>query len=66
MTGTEGDDAISVTGGHGTARVTGMSTTVNVSHAEVARDTLAIDTGAGDDHVDSSALLPDTIGLSVK
>jgi hypothetical protein len=46
--------------------VTGLSATVNITHAEVARDTLAIDTGAGDDLVDSSGLAPDTIGLTVK
>jgi hypothetical protein len=66
VTGTDHDDSIAVAGSRGTARVTGLSATVNVSHAEVARDTLAIDTGAGDDEVDSSALAPDTIGLSVK
>jgi RTX calcium-binding nonapeptide repeat (4 copies) len=49
----------------GTATLTGLPATVNVSHAEPA-DTLALDTGAGDDTLDTSAFDPKTIGLEVK
>jgi RTX calcium-binding nonapeptide repeat (4 copies) len=49
----------------GTATLTGLPATVNISHAEPA-DTLALDTGAGDDTLDTSAFDPKTIGLEVK
>ena len=48
----------------GTATLTGLPATVNISHAEPA-DTLALDTGAGDDTLDTSAFDPNTIGLEV-
>jgi hypothetical protein len=41
-----------------------LPATVNISHADLA-DTLAIDTGAGDDTLDTSASDPKTIGLEV-
>jgi hypothetical protein len=50
----------------GTATLTGLPATVNVSHAEGALDTLAIDTGAGNDTLDTSAFDPKTIGLDVQ
>jgi hypothetical protein len=49
----------------GTATLTGLPATVNMSHAEAA-DTLALDTGAGDDTLDTSAFDPKTIGLEVR
>ena len=49
-------------GSRGTARVTGLSADVNITHAEVALDVLAISGAAA---VDSSGLAPDTIGLEV-
>jgi hypothetical protein len=49
----------------GTATLTGLPATVNVSHAEGALDTLAIDTRPGDDTLDTSGLAPGTIGLEV-
>ena len=39
-------------------RLTGLSATVNVSHAEGALDTLAVDTRGGADTVDSAGLAP--------
>ena len=68
VAGTDGDDALSVAGTvvvGGTATLTGLSAKVNVSHAEGANDTLAIDTGEGEDTVDSSGLAPGTIKLEV-
>ena len=66
VTGTDRADAITVAGSRGTARVTGLTATVNITHAEVAPDALAVDTRAGKDTVDSAGLAPDTIGLSVE
>ena len=60
-------DALTLTGKvvvAGTATLTGLAHTVNISHAEPA-DTLAIDTLAGKDTVDASALQPSTIGVQV-
>jgi hypothetical protein len=49
----------------GKATLTGLAATVNISHAE-PDDTLALDTGAGDDTLDTTAFDPATIGLDVK
>jgi hypothetical protein len=60
-------DALTLTGKvvvAGTATLTGLAHTVNISHAEPT-DTLAIDTLAGKDTVDASALQPSTIGVQV-
>jgi hypothetical protein len=66
VTGTDRADAITVAGSRGTARVTGLAATVNVTHAEVAADALVVDTRGGQDTVDSAGLAPDTIGLTVE
>jgi len=66
--GTDKADHMKLTGKvvvAGTATLTGLPATVNVSHAEGALDTLAIDTGAGKDTLDTSAFDPKTIGLDV-
>ena len=66
--GTPGRDALKLTGKvvvAGTAALTGLAATVNVSHAEGALDTLAIDTRAGKDSVDTSAFAPAAIGLQI-
>jgi Ca2+-binding RTX toxin-like protein len=68
VTGTDGRDDLALTGSvvvAGTATLRGLPATVNVSHAEGALDTLAIDTRAGDDRLDTSAFDPATIGLDV-
>ena len=68
IAGTEGDDDVVITGKKvfsGALTVTGLPIKLGISHAEVALDTLAIDTLAGDDHVDTSGLAPDVIGLEV-
>jgi hypothetical protein len=49
----------------GTATLSGLPATVDVSHAEPA-DTLSLDTGAGEDTLDTSAFDPGTIGLEVR
>ncbi len=68
VTGTDGNDELAVTGRvvvAGTATLTGLPATVNVSHAEGSTDTLAIDTRAGDDTIDTSGLADGTIRLEV-
>jgi hypothetical protein len=67
--GTEGDDAVTVTGKKvvwGAATVTGLPVKLGVSFAQIGFDTLAIDTLGGDDSVDTSGLGPDVIGLEVR
>ena len=67
--GTEGDDAVTVTGKKvvwGAATVTGLPVKLGISFAQIGFDTLAIDTLGGDDDVDTSGLGPDVIGLEVK
>ena len=64
--GTEGDDAVAVTGKKvvfGSATVTGLPVKLGISFAQIGFDTLAIDTLGGDDSVDTSALAADVIGL---
>jgi hypothetical protein len=68
VTGTNGDDAVTVTGRtvvSGSVTVAGLPVKVGISHAEGALDTLAIATLGGDDTVDSSGLEPGTIQLAV-
>jgi hypothetical protein len=50
------DDAIAVTGGDGTAAVTGLAARVGLTNAEPADDTLTIDALDADDVVDASGL----------
>jgi hypothetical protein len=69
IAGTAGADAVKITGKKvfsGSLTVTGLPIKLGISHAEVALDTLAIDTLAGDDTVDTSGLGPDVIGLEVE
>jgi len=66
--GTDGRDRLALTGRvviGGTATLTGLPWKVNVSHTEGALDTLAIDTRAGDDTIDTSGFDPATIQLDV-
>jgi hypothetical protein len=64
VNGTAGDDAIVASGSNGSATVTGLAATVNVSHAGVPEgDVLAINGLAGNDTIDSSGLAAGTIGF---
>ena len=68
VAGTDRDDHLTLTGRvvvGGTATLTGLPWKVNVSHTEGALDTLAINTGAGDDTIDTAGFAPETIGLDV-
>jgi hypothetical protein len=67
VAGTDKADAMTLTGKvvvAGTATLTGLPATVNISHAE-STDTLAIDTRGANDTLDTSAFAPGTIGLEV-
>ena len=68
VAGTDRADRLTLTGTvvvGGTATLTGLAAKINVSHAEGALDTLAVDTRGGHDTVDTSAFDPATIGLEV-
>jgi hypothetical protein len=68
VTGTDSDDELAVSGRvvvAGTATLTGLPAKVHITHTEGSNDTLAIDTRAGDDTVDTSGLADGTIGLAV-
>jgi hypothetical protein len=63
--GTAGDDKITVAGSAAGIDVTGLATAISVAHSEAANDRLEINTAAGNDKVDSSALAPGQIQLFV-
>jgi len=62
---TNGVDAIAVTGDAGGVKVSGLSATVGIAHAEAANDRLDVNTLAGTDTVDSSGLAAGAIQLFV-
>jgi len=62
---TNGVDAIAVTGDAGGVKVSGLSATVEIVHAEAANDRLDVNTLAGTDTVDSSGLAAGAIQLFV-
>ncbi|HEX4719401.1 MAG TPA: hypothetical protein VH300_12775, partial [Thermoleophilaceae bacterium] len=62
-TGTAGNDNIKVAGNAAGIDVTGLAAAISVANAEVANDRLDINTLAGIDTVDSSALAPGQIQL---
>ncbi len=61
VNGTDGADAIVVSGEAGSASVAGLSAKVNVVHADPTRDELGIFALGGNDHVDATALKADAI-----
>jgi hypothetical protein len=65
VNGTNGDDAIAVTGDAGEVKVSGLAATVAVLHPEAANDRLEIDTKAGTDTVDPAGLAAGAIQLFV-
>jgi hypothetical protein len=62
-TGTDGDDAVAVSGANGAVAVTGLPAHLGITHAEAA-DSLTLNTLAGHDTVDASALAANTIQLT--
>jgi hypothetical protein len=65
VSGTEGDDAITVNGDAGGVKVSGLHTGIKILQPEFANDRLDVNTGNGTDAVDASQLAPDTIQLFV-
>jgi hypothetical protein len=63
--GTNGNDAIAVTGDAGGVKTSGLATTVGILHSEAANDRLEINTLAGTDIVDSGGLAAGAIQLLV-
>jgi Ca2+-binding RTX toxin-like protein len=63
--GTNGEDAITVNGGAGGVKVSGLAATVGILNPEVANDRLEINTLAGRDAVESSGLAAGAIQLFV-
>jgi Ca2+-binding RTX toxin-like protein len=61
VNGTEGNDAIVVTGNAGSINVAGLSAAVAIVAAEAANDLLTVNALGGDDRVDASALQADVI-----
>jgi Ca2+-binding RTX toxin-like protein len=65
VNGTNGDDSINVNGDSEALKESGLAVTVEILHAEGARDSLEINTLAGRDTVDSNGLAAGTLKLLV-
>ena len=65
VNGTNGNDAIAVTGDAGGIKASGLAATVGVLHSEGASDRLEINTLAGADSVDPAGLAPGAVQLFV-
>jgi Ca2+-binding RTX toxin-like protein len=63
--GTNAGDVITASGANGAVAVTGLATRVNVTGAEPANDTLAIDAVGGDDAVVASRLAASSVALTI-
>jgi Ca2+-binding RTX toxin-like protein len=61
---TDANDAITASGAAGSAAVAGLAATVNVAHAEAARDALTINALGGDDRLDAAELGADAMKLT--
>ena len=64
-TGTNGNDAIAVTGDAGGVKASGLAATVGILHSEAGSDRLEINTLAGADSVDPAGLAGGAIQLFV-
>jgi len=65
VNGTNGDDSINVNGDSEALKESGLAATVEILHAEAAKDSLEINTLAGRDTVDSNGLAAGTLKLLV-
>jgi len=65
VNGTDLTDALTVAGSNGSASVTGLGATLNITGADAATDTLGISTFDGNDTVDASQLAASTVRLGV-
>jgi Ca2+-binding RTX toxin-like protein len=66
VNGTNGNDAIAVSGAAGTVNVTGPAAAISITAAEPANDTLTIDALAGDDVVTAAGLAATSVKLTEK
>jgi Ca2+-binding RTX toxin-like protein len=64
VNGTSGEDVIFVSGSNAAASVIGLATTINITSAEPANDRVTINSLAGDDVVDATALATNSIQLT--
>ena len=65
VTGTAGNDNVTITGSGTTADVSGLAASVHITTSEGANDKLIINTLAGDDTVNASGLAAGVIGLQI-
>jgi Ca2+-binding RTX toxin-like protein len=65
VNGTNGNDAIQLSGGTAGVKVAGLAAVVNVTGAEVARDRLTVNALDGNDTVTASALAAGAINLTL-
>jgi Ca2+-binding RTX toxin-like protein len=65
VNGTGAADTIAVAGAAGSATVSGLHSTVLVSHAEPANDRLTVNAGVGDDVIAASDVHADAIALTL-
>src|SRR5262249_5861274 len=65
VTGTSGNDNITISGSGGSVSVAGLPWQVNITGSEPALDRLTINAGSGDDIVNASALQATSIGLTI-
>jgi Ca2+-binding RTX toxin-like protein len=65
LDGTAKDDAVSVHQSGSAVTVNGLAAQLSIDHADANQNSLEIDTGAGNDVVDASAMPASSIGLVV-
>jgi Ca2+-binding RTX toxin-like protein len=63
VNGTAGEDTIHVSGGSGSADVTGLSAAIGIRHAEPALDTLEVDALGSDDAFEAAGLAGTSLKL---
>ena len=63
VNGTDGADTIHVSGGSGSANVTGLAAAIGIRHAEPALDTLEVDALGGDDAFEAAGLAGTSLKL---
>jgi Ca2+-binding RTX toxin-like protein len=65
INGTAGNDTVAITGGTGSLAVLGLPTSVNISALDGTLDSLALNSGGGDDTVSAQSLLAGVVSLTI-
>jgi len=65
VNGTAGNDTVAITGGTGSLSVSGLPTSVNISALDGTLDSLALNSGGGDDTVSAQSLLAGVVSLTI-